>query len=65
MAKTKVKPKEVVKDDFKARKEIVLSKCEQAGIFESYLNEIKNTKSNEELNNVLMSNVELRPFMED
>lgn len=65
MAKKAAEPKAVVvKNNFKSKKESVLSRCEQAGVIQTYLNDIKNTKNEDELNDVLMSNVELRPFME-
>ena len=75
MAKKEVTPKATAKKavvkkgvettgDFNSRKESTLLKCEQAGVIQTYLHDINNSKNDDELNDVLMNNVELRPFME-
>lgn len=53
------------KDDFQAKKESIIEKCTQAGVFQSYINEIESTKNDKELSKVMMANIELRPFAEE
>lgn len=51
------------KKEFAEKKENILTKCEHVGIIDAHLNEIKNTKNETELNEVLHSNSDLRAFL--
>lgn len=63
--KAPVKKAVATNDEFNSRKESILLRCEQAGVIEPYLKDINNSTNDEELNEVLMDNVQLRPFIEE
>ncbi|OFY83651.1 MAG: hypothetical protein A3F72_15350 [Bacteroidetes bacterium RIFCSPLOWO2_12_FULL_35_15] len=65
MTKKVTAPKTNSKKEFELRRKKMLEKCTQAGIFQTNLTEIENTKSDSELTELLRSNVDLRPFLEE
>lgn len=50
-------------NEFSKRKESVLMKCKKGGVIQPHLTEIENTKNDVELEEVMKSNIELRPFV--
>lgn len=63
MTTKKAVPAKNSKKEFEKRKESVLVKCKKGGVIQPYLTEIENTKNDVELEEVMNSNIELRPFV--
>lgn len=63
MAKKKEVTAKNSENGFSKRKESVLMKCKKGGVIQPYLTEIENTTNDIELETVMNSNVELRPFV--
>lgn len=62
MTTKKAVPAKSSKKEFEAKKEAFIAKCSQAGVIQTYLTEIENTKNDEELTTLINGNVKLRPF---